>query len=63
MFRSHILPAIIAVWGAAIVLNTVISGPDGSGSYASGQLAAGVLGAVMAFAGVRAVMQARATAD
>jgi hypothetical protein len=62
MFRSQILPALIALWGAALVLNIVISGPDGSGAYASGQLAAGVLGAVMLFAGVRAVRKARATA-
>lgn len=61
MFRSQILPALIAPWGAALVFNTVVSGPDGSGAYATGQLAAGVFGAVMLVAGARAVLKARAT--
>ena len=58
MFRTHILPAVIASWGAAIVINT-LGGATGSGAYGAGQTAAGVFGAVMVFAGVRALLKAR----
>lgn len=59
MFRTHILPAIIALWGAAIVLNTLLNGPDGSGAYATGQLAAGAFGVVMIVLGTRSLLKAR----
>jgi membrane associated rhomboid family serine protease len=43
------LPVIVLVWGAAILINGLINGPSGGGSYASGQLFAMVVGAVMVF--------------
>jgi hypothetical protein len=60
MFRTRILPAIIAVWGAAIVINT-LGGTVGSGAYGAGQTAAGLFGIVMVVAGVRALLKARTT--
>lgn len=59
MFRTHILPAIIALWGTAIVLNTLLSGPDGSGAYATGQLAGGAVGVIMIILGTRSLLRAR----
>ena len=59
MFRTHILPAIIALWGTAIVLNTLLSGPDASGAYATGQLAGGAIGIVMIVLGSRSLLKAR----
>ena len=58
MFRSRILPSIIAIWGALIVVRLVLVGTQG-GAYGSGQLLAGVFGVVMVVAGVRAVLNAR----
>jgi hypothetical protein len=58
MFRSRILPPIIAIWGALIVVNLLLTGRQG-GAYGSGQLAAGALGVVMVVAGLRAVLNAR----
>ncbi|WP_157592532.1 hypothetical protein [Solirubrobacter soli] len=57
MFRSRILPAVIALWGAAIVLRLLLNGPGGSGSYAVGGLFAGVIGLVMVAAGVRSLLR------
>jgi energy-converting hydrogenase Eha subunit A len=54
MFRSLIVPIIVILWGGAIVLRTLF-GEHGSGAYGAGALVAGVLGAVMVFAGVRAL--------
>lgn len=59
MFRTQVLPAIIALWGAVIVINMLINGPDGSGAYATGELAAAVIGVIMVILGVRAVVKAR----
>jgi hypothetical protein len=61
MFRTHILPAIVAVWGAAIVIHTLIAGTDGSGAYATGQLVGGGIGLVMLVLGGRALLQTRAS--
>jgi hypothetical protein len=60
MFRTRILPAIIALWGVAIVINT-FGGAGGSGAYGAGQMAAGILGIVMVGAGVRALLKTRTT--
>jgi hypothetical protein len=57
MFRSRILPAIIAVWGALVALNVFLTGTEG-GAYGAGQLAAGVIGVVMVAAGIRALRRA-----
>lgn len=59
MFRTHILPAIVALWGTAIVLNTLLSGPDGSGAYATGQLVGGAFGVIMIVLGGRSLLKAR----
>ena len=48
-----LLPALVLVWGAAILINGLINGPSGTGSYASGQLLAMVIGGVMVFLGSR----------
>jgi hypothetical protein len=57
MFRARILPAIIAIWGAVIVLRMLLTGTGGSGAYAAGGLFAGLLGLVMVVAGVRALLR------
>ncbi|MEA2194558.1 MAG: hypothetical protein QOG42_992 [Solirubrobacteraceae bacterium] len=59
MFRTHILPAIIALWGTAIVLNTLLSGPHGSGAYAAGQLVGGAIGVIMIVLGSRSLLKAQ----
>ncbi len=61
MFRSRILPAIVAVWGALVVIRLLVigadgDGADGDGAYGAWQYAAGVFGLVMLAAGVRAVL-------
>jgi hypothetical protein len=61
MFRSRILPAIVAVWGALVVLRLLVTGTEGNGAYGAGQYAAGVFGVVMVVAGIRALLKARAT--
>jgi hypothetical protein len=62
MFRTRILPAIIAVWGAAVAINTLaLGGSAGSGAYGAGQTAGGLFGIVMVVAGVRALLKARTT--
>lgn len=61
MFRTQILPAIIALWGAAIVIHTLTNGTDGSGAYGAGQLTAAVVGIVMVILGGRALLKARTT--
>jgi hypothetical protein len=60
MFRSRILPAIVAMWGAAVVIRLLVTGAQGDGVYGAGQYAAGVFGVVMVVAGLRAVLKARA---
>jgi hypothetical protein len=57
MFRARILPAIIALWGAVIVLRLLLTGPSGSGAYAAGGVFAGLFGLVMVVAGVRALVR------
>jgi hypothetical protein len=57
MFRSRVVSAVIAVWGALIVLRLLLINTSG-GAYGAGQLVAGVLGLVMVFAGVRSLMRA-----
>ena len=61
MFRSTILPSIVALWGAAIIINTLLNGTEGSGSYGAGQSAAALIGVIMVALGVRAVVKARTT--
>jgi hypothetical protein len=61
MFRSRILPAIVAVWGALVALRLLVIGAEGNGAYGAGQYAAGVFGVVMVVAGIRALLKARAT--
>lgn len=61
MFRSRILPAIVALWGLAIVINTMSSGADGDGAYQAGGYAAAVFGVVMLIVGVRALLKPRET--
>ena len=58
MFRSRILPSIVAVWGTLIVVRLLLTGTQG-GAYGAGQAFAGVLGALMVAAGVRALLKAR----
>lgn len=60
MFRNTVLPIIVLVWGAAVALNVLVSGPSGDGAYASGQIAAGVFGIVMVTAATRHLLRARA---
>jgi hypothetical protein len=57
MFRSRILPAIVAVWGALVVLRLIMNGAS-EGAYGAGQLAAGLFGLVMVVAGVRQLLKA-----
>ena len=59
MFRSHIVPAIVALWGVAIVLRLLLGGTEGSGAYSAGQVLAGILAVVMVVVGVRALLNAR----
>jgi len=54
MFRSRILPAIIAIWGALVVLRLLVNGTS-DGAYGGGQLLAGLIGLMMVAAGVRAL--------
>ena len=56
MFRSRILPAVIAIWGALLVLRLLSNGTS-DGAYGGGQLMAGLLGLVMVAAGVRALLR------
>lgn len=56
MFRSRILPAIIAIWGALVVLRLLVNGTS-DGAYGGGQLLAGLIGLMMVAAGVRALMR------
>jgi hypothetical protein len=61
MFRSRILPAIVAIWGAAVVIRLLVTDAHGEGAYGAGQYAAGLFGVVMVVAGLRAVFKARAS--
>jgi hypothetical protein len=46
--RNRILGAIGAVWGGAILIRTyLVGGPQGSGAYRGGQIAAIAFAAVM----------------
>ena len=56
MFRSRILPAVIAIWGALIVLRLLSNGTS-DGAFGGGQLLAGLLGLVMVAAGVRSLLR------
>ena len=57
MFRARILPAIVAIWGALIVLRLFSEGTPEGGAYGAGGLIAGVFGLVMVVAGVRALLR------
>ncbi|MDX6678370.1 MAG: hypothetical protein QOE31_2422 [Solirubrobacteraceae bacterium] len=57
MFRSRILPAIFALWGAAIVIRTLLIGAPGAGAYQAGGYAAGIFGVVILALGVRALLK------
>jgi hypothetical protein len=59
MFRNTILPIIVLIWGAALVIDLLASGPDGDGAYAGGQVAAGVFGALMVALAVRHLVRTR----
>jgi hypothetical protein len=59
MLRTHIVPAIVALWGTAIVINGLVSGVDGSGAYAVGELGGGAIGVLMIVLGGRALLRAR----
>ncbi|MEA2445593.1 MAG: hypothetical protein QOJ12_2885 [Thermoleophilales bacterium] len=59
MFRSRILPAIVTVWGAAVLLRLLVRGTTGNGAYSAGGYFAGALAVVMVVAGVRALLKAR----
>ena len=61
MFRSTVLPAIVTVWGIAIVLNTLLNGVHGSDSYLVGQYIGAVFGVAIAVWGIRALVKARGT--
>jgi hypothetical protein len=54
------LPAVLAVWGVAIVIYGLVGGSSAhtSGAYHGGQMAALVMGVVMAVAGTVAVVRA-----
>jgi hypothetical protein len=60
MVRRILIPAVVALWGAAIVINHFASSArtHGSGGFAAGQSAAVVLGAVMAVLGTVYVVRA-----
>jgi hypothetical protein len=60
MVRRVIVPAVVALWGAAIVINHFASSArsHGSGAYASGQSAAVLFGIVMAILGTVYVVRA-----
>jgi hypothetical protein len=60
MVRRVLVPAVLALWGAAIVINHLASSAQshGSGAYASGQSAAVFFGAVMAVLGTVYVVRA-----
>lgn len=57
MFRSRVLPSIFALWGAAIVIRTLINGVPGAGAYQAGGYAAGIFGVVILVLGVRALLK------
>jgi len=61
MLRTHVLPAIVALWGAAVVIHAFVVGTDGTGAYASGELAGAAVGLVMVFVGGRALLKTRAS--
>lgn len=59
MVRRVVIPAVMALWGAAIVLHHFTSSrPHTGGAYASGQDAAVVFGLVMAVLGTVYVVRA-----
>jgi hypothetical protein len=59
MVRRILIPAVVALWGAAIVINHFASSqPHGSGAYASGQSAAVYFGGLMAIVGTIYVVRA-----
>ena len=58
MVRRVFIPAVVALWGAAVVINHFATQSHGSGAYADGQSAATVFGAVMAVLGTVYVVRA-----
>jgi hypothetical protein len=58
--RPVLIPAAVALWGAAIVIHHYASSArsHGGGAYASGQSAAVLFGAVMAILGTVYVVRA-----
>jgi hypothetical protein len=59
MFRSRILPAIFAIWGALIVLRALFFDLSGEGSFQTGYYVGVAFGVVFFVAGVRALMKPR----
>jgi len=58
--RNLILGVIVALWGAAVVVNgLILSKPEGGGAYHSGQIVGVAVGAVLAVVGVRTALKAR----
>jgi hypothetical protein len=59
MVRRLVIPAVIALWGAAIVVSHFASSqPHSSGAYASGSDAAAYVGGLMAILGTIYVVRA-----
>ena len=60
MVRKLVIPAVVAIWGAAVVINHFVSGSADhtTGAYHSGQSAAVVFGAVAAVLGTVYVVRA-----
>ena len=56
MLSSRIIPVILIIWGALVVLR-VLFGGNGGGAYGAGQLFAGLIGALMVFAGIRVLVR------
>ena len=51
--RNRVFGAIGVIWGGAILASALFrSGPQGSGAYASGQIAGLVFGVLMFIAGI-----------
>jgi hypothetical protein len=56
MSRSRVIPAIVALWGALIVLRLLASGV-GPGAYGTGELFGGIAGFAMLVYGVRGLLK------
>jgi hypothetical protein len=55
--RSIILAIIGVFWGGAVLIYGLVTGIDGGGSYAGGQVAALVVAAVVVVAGSRTLVR------